>query len=114
MGGDAGSETTGSPQSKGSPPQMQFVGQTKQLSTRTGTVPVQITRWMQDDTYEYTMGNSGIRGTCKHDGMGGWQIVKTQHMANDVRRRMASRRVLERLLRYENHYSSGAEGYPPK
>merc|ERR1711964_397311 len=24
------------------------------------------------------------------------------------------RRVMERLLRYENHYSSGAEGYPPR
>jgi len=24
------------------------------------------------------------------------------------------RRLMERLLRYENHYSSGAEGYPPK
>merc|ERR1711964_831056 len=28
--------------------------------------------------------------------------------------RSNSRRVMERLLRYENHYSSGAEGHPPK
>merc|ERR1711964_706132 len=24
------------------------------------------------------------------------------------------RRLMNRLLRYENHYSSGAEGYPPR
>jgi len=29
-------------------------------------------------------------------------------------KRSRRRRVMERLLRYENHYSSGAEGYPPK
>merc|ERR1711964_182087 len=30
------------------------------------------------------------------------------------RSRNNGRRLMERLLRYENHYSSGAEGHPPK
>merc|ERR1711964_705186 len=38
-------------------------------------------------------------------------LAKVEKLEN-ARKVMGRRRVMERLLRYENHYSSGAEGYP--
>jgi len=65
-----------------------------------------VTACNEDGTY--TVGNG------RHTVPGGeLRLTRPQGegVIHTVRRR---RRVLERLLRYENHYSSGAEGYPPK
>merc|ERR1711964_431777 len=48
-------------------------------------------------------------GCNKCDGTGPCPSI-----GNRRRRIKSSRCVMDRLLRYENHYSSGAERYPPK
>merc|ERR1711964_62030 len=74
---------------------------------QSGLSPAMLGRWRRDAAQKEGITLSDfIKPSPQEE-----QKIMQRVMADHGRRR---RRVMERLLRYENHYSSGAEGYPPK
>jgi len=86
-----------------------YYWETSDPSHKSGNGPSPLDEW---DGYALgTIGRwDGATGTYTIGGERKPEKIKSSS-AGEARRR---RRVMERLLRYENHYSSGAEGYPPK
>merc|ERR1711964_31492 len=88
---------------------------------------------MQDGKHPYVRKADGIDGQIpgqsKRKSSLGAVLPALKRLGSSVRKTVTSkgqaqtraaggyarrRRLMERLLRYENHYSSGAEGHPPK